>query len=58
MNYEHHICFSNIMLSAGSANQFTSEIVASALEVGAEQNYLKDLNAEYKVVTFPDFVVT
>lgn len=40
---------SNITWSAGSANHFTSELVASALELNEEQEYLKSLNAEYKV---------
>lgn len=41
--------FSNVMWSAGSANHYTSEVVASALEMGLEQQYLKGLNAEYHV---------
>jgi DNA-binding transcriptional MocR family regulator len=39
---------SNILWSAGSSNHYGSEVVASALELGLEQAYLKGLNAEYK----------
>jgi DNA-binding transcriptional MocR family regulator len=41
---------SNILWSAGSSNHYTSEMVASALELNLQQEYLKELNAEYKEI--------
>lgn len=38
---------SNINWSAGGANHFASEVVASCLELGLQQDYLKQLNKEY-----------